>query len=73
MADRSRFIYMSDFKTRLIDEKEELSVKANKLEVFLASDGVLKIDPTQLALLKAQLPAMKTYLTILQTRIDLLN
>jgi hypothetical protein len=61
---------MSDFKTRLIIEKDELAEKVSKLESFLATEKANEIDKDQLMLLGIQLNAMKTYLGCLIARID---
>jgi len=60
---------MSDFKTRLLEEKDQLEEKVEKLEAFLQSNKSNEIDQIQLALLGIQLPAMKTYLRCLDERI----
>ena len=60
---------MSTFKERLIDEKAQLGEKIEKLEAFTKSENFQKIDSVQATLLKAQLPAMKTYHQILDERL----
>jgi len=64
---------MSDFKSRLNDEKVELDSKIEKLDSFLESDNVKNIDSVQVSLLNIQSQAMKTYSQILLERITLLN
>ena len=41
---------MSDFKTRLIEEKAELSNKLDKLNDFIGSENFRKIDSVQMTL-----------------------
>ena len=60
---------MSDFKSRLIDEKTQLNEKIIKLKSFLKSKEVSKIDNIQRDLLTIQFDAMTTYLRILIVRI----
>jgi len=64
---------MSTFKERLIDEKAQLAEKIEKLESFTKSQNFYKIDPVQVSLLTAQLPAMKTYCSILEERLKWLK
>lgn len=64
---------MSDFKSRLNDEKVELDSKIEKLDSFLKSDNVKNIDSVQFSLLNVQSQVMKTYSQILEERITLLN
>lgn len=64
---------MSDFKTRLTQEQSELSERVENLEAFLQTSKSDEIDPIQRTLLDIQLPAMKTYLTILNERSRLLS
>ena len=61
---------MNDFKTRLIDEKNQLEEKLNKLDLFLVSKKVKDIDDVQKALLQVQVTAMNTYLQCLKERIE---
>lgn len=60
---------MSDFKTRLLDEKQQLDEKIEKLTSFLGSDAVGAVDGVQLTLLNVQVKAMETYSQILLERI----
>ena len=60
----------SDFITRLFDERDQLSERIEKLKEFIRSGKVYEIDEVQQVLLYAQLPAMRTYLDILNQRID---
>ena len=64
---------MSDFKTRLKTENDELLDKVIKLEDFLATEKANEIDKDQLMLLGIQLNAMRTYLGCLTARIDRLK
>jgi len=64
---------MSDFKTRLLEEKEQLDDKISKLFPFINSDKFTGIDKVQQDLLKLQLPTMRIYSEILQQRINNLN
>jgi hypothetical protein len=62
--------YMSDFKTRLIDEQAQLEEKLNKLDDFLMTEKVKEIDDVQKALLQVQATAMNTYNQCLKERIE---
>ena len=59
-----------DFKTRLIEEKNQLEEKLDKLDAFLVSDKVEGIADVQKALLFVQATAMNTYLRCLEERIE---
>ena len=59
-----------DFKTRLIEEKNQLEEKLDKLDAFLISDKVDGIADVQKALLFVQATAMNTYLRCLEERIE---
>ncbi len=61
-----------DFKSRLIDEKEALEEKLEKLNDFNQSEKADKIDPIQKSLLVVQSSAMGIYLECLKNRINLL-
>ena len=61
---------MSDFKTRLVAEQEELEDKLNKLNAFNQSQKVNEIDPIQKDLLLIQAGAMYTYNECLKARIS---
>ncbi len=56
-------------KERLIKEKSELSVRLEKLRLFIASEKFTEIDPVQMTLLNIQLKAMETYSQCLLERI----
>lgn len=64
---------MSDFEDRLRVEFVELNNKIEKLESFINSEDINKIDPYQRHLLYVQLQSMKTYLQCLDSRLQLLN
>jgi hypothetical protein len=64
---------MSDFKTRLLEEKEQLDEKISKLEPFIGSEPFNGIDVAQQDLLIEQLDVMRNYSTILEKRIELLG
>ena len=61
---------MSDYFDRLIDERNELEKKLDKLDDFLVSKESYNVEPEQLALLKVQATAMNTYLQCLVQRIE---
>ena len=61
---------MEDFKTRLVDEYNQLEEKLNKLDAFLMSDKVDSVADVQNALLYVQAAAMNTYLQCLRERIE---
>jgi len=60
---------MSNFISRLSDEKSQLDEKIVKLEAFIKSDAFNTIDNVQCGLLKIQLNAMVTYSQILNERL----
>jgi len=60
---------MSDFITRLYDEKNQLEYKTNKLGAFLFTVDFMKLDEIQQGLLQIQHSAMMTYLKCLNERI----
>lgn len=60
---------MSDFKTRLIAEKNELMEKTEKLSTFLNSENSSSVDEFQLTMLNIQLSAMQTYHGCLEARL----
>ena len=61
---------MSDFKTRLISEKNELMEKTEKLSTFLNSENSKTINEFQLTMLNIQLSAMQTYHGCLEARVN---
>jgi hypothetical protein len=60
---------MSTFKERLIDEKQQLDEKIEKLKSFMRSENFQKIEAVQMSLLNAQIFAMSTYRQILTERL----
>ena len=60
---------MPDFKTRLIEEKEQLNERIEKLESFVSSDKFSSISAVQQSLLNVQLHSMRTYSQVLVERI----
>jgi hypothetical protein len=65
-------IHMSDFKTRLVQERTELSDKVGKLDSFMNSESFSNIEVKQQELLRIQLHLMKSYEWVLNQRINLL-
>jgi hypothetical protein len=61
---------MSDFKECLIEEQKQLEEKLAKLDDFLLSEKVKKIDDVQKALLQVQATAMNTYNQCLKERLE---
>lgn len=61
---------MSDFKTRLLDERIQLFEKVQKLDEFIDSEMYESISETQQELLVDQLSAMSEYLDCLEARLD---
>ena len=61
---------MGDFKTRLVDEKNQLSIKLDALDSFITSDKFKDVNDVQKALLQVQSTAMNTYLQCLKERIE---
>lgn len=60
---------METFLDRLLDEKDQLSYKIEKLEEFINSNKFQDIAAIQCSLLNIQLDAMKTYKQCLFERI----
>lgn len=60
---------MSNFKTRLYKEEEDLRDKILKLNGFIVSDAFKTVSFTQSTLLTEQLSAMKLYHKCLSSRI----
>jgi len=63
---------MSDFKDRLMAEREELRIKIYRLRSFICDDKFLKISEIQQNLLSIQIDTMNAYLSVLTARIELL-
>jgi hypothetical protein len=61
------------FKERLIQERDELQYKRDKLVVFFSTKTFDDLDKHQQNLLQIQSNVMLTYLEILDQRIELLN
>lgn len=59
---------MRDFEHRLVTEERELSSKIQGLTAFVSSPRYDEISHLQQSLLKKQLDAMITYLSILRCR-----
>lgn len=64
---------MSDFLTRIIEEKILLNEKYLKLWNYLGSEEYQKLDSYNKNLLQIQYSAMETYLKALDARIELLS
>ena len=64
---------MSDFKTRLMEERSTLLSRSTKLAEFLLSDKTEKVDSEQIDLMTIQLGAMSAYLGCLDSRIKKLE
>lgn len=64
---------MSDFKTRLIAERDELVEKTNKLAEFLEAPKFLELGDEHQFLLIMQHAAMSQYALILNRRLFLLG
>lgn len=57
------------YQQRVIDESKELGEKLAKLNSFLATDAVDRLDPEDVLLLVKQSVAMGSYAAILSERI----
>ena len=64
---------MSDFKTRLLEERQALGEKLDKLNAFLQGDTLAGLPPAQQDLLKKQVVHMADYYSVLNQRISLLE
>ncbi len=60
---------MSDFKERVIKEKNKLSKKLEKLRAFIGTEAFNELDDADSSLLFTQEIAMTSYLQILEKRI----
>lgn len=60
---------MSDFKSRLTEEKAQLDERLEKLQAFQTSDAFQNVSPVQQTLLNIQANAMATYSQVLLERI----
>lgn len=59
----------TDVKDRVIEERDQLLEKLNKLDFFIESDKFQEIDDVQRALLQVQATSMNCYLQCLNERI----
>lgn len=59
-----------DWQQRVIEERIEVTRRADKLEAFLKNEGRPDVDPQDEILLQIQLAAMQAYILALQARID---
>ena len=64
---------MSDFKTRVIEEKAQLDEKIEKLKAFLNSDRIDSVSVNHQYLLSIQLLEMQQYSNVLDMRLQLLE
>ena len=64
---------MSDFKSRLLEEKAQLDERLSKIESFQQGAGFSSIPIVQQTLLNIQQKAMATYSQILAERIALIE
>jgi hypothetical protein len=64
---------MSDFKDRLVIEKNGLDERIEKLEAFIAGASYVKIEAIQQSLLNIQVQAMHTYSQCVLERIAWLD
>lgn len=60
---------MSDFKSRLVEEQEQLEERLNRLNEFNQSEKVNAIDPIHKSILIIQARAMQTYNECLKARL----
>jgi len=61
---------MSNFKTRLLEEKAQLDERLAKLQTFQISDEFKKIPRVQQSLLSVQSQAMATYSQAIAERLS---
>jgi len=61
---------MSDFKTRLIQERDEIQEKYQKLSLFICSDAFKTVSEVQQLLLQQQHSHMGGYLLTLNQRLE---
>ena len=59
-----------NYKERVIEEKDQLIIKTDKLKDFIHSEGFNNMDELAQDLLPLQLNAMEVYIGILLLRID---
>ena len=61
---------MNDFEKRLVEERDQLEERLEKLNAFMITDGFGKIKVRQQQLLTNQAAYMTKYLTTLNLRIE---
>lgn len=64
---------MSDFKTRLIEEKAQLDERLDKLLSFQLTQAFKDIAPIQQALLNVQAMAMASYSQCISERLNFME
>lgn len=60
---------MSDFKLRLLEERDQLQEKVTKLDTFICSEAFKTVSDNQQNLLENQLIIMEDYLWLLNARL----
>ena len=60
---------MQPYQQRVVDEKDELDAKRDRLRAFFGTDLYRELDPTEQSRLNRQLEAMTLYSNILEERI----
>ena len=63
-------VHKMNYKERVIEEKDKLVIKADKLKTFINTVDFNDIDELEQDLLPLQLNAMEVYIGILYLRID---
>ena len=61
---------MESYQTRVVEERKELNIKIEKLDVFFERDKFKSLDSYDRFLLFSQSLKMKHYLEILDCRIE---
>ena len=61
---------MEGWQERVIQEKGELGIKIDKLEIFMRSSAFAKLDDYAQKLLIRQNDAMYSYFSILKVRVE---
>lgn len=64
---------MSTFYDRILEEKEQLNDKIEKLDSFLKSNKINNLETRQASLLKIQFNLMCAYSLVLDERLSLLQ
>lgn len=62
---------MKDYLRRMLDERNELATRSEKLEAFISSKEFQSLTNAKQSLMKAQASTMHAYLVILDERINL--